>query len=213
MAGLLDTLLGFIDHASPVMVFVTIFLASYIENIFPPIPGDTILIFGAYLVGRGNLSFTVALFTTLFGSVLGFMTLYGVGYKFGRGFMYSKQQTWFSPQSLGRVEKLFERWGYNVVLINRFMAGLRSVIGLFAGIGKLNVWKVISLAFISSLFWNGTLIWLGSSIGENWELIGTYLKRYNTVVSIIVLLVIAGFLVHRYVIVKSNLSNTEKNKP
>lgn len=206
MSGWLDALLGIIEQAPPLLVYITIFLASYIENIFPPIPGDTILIFGAYLVGRGNLPFSVALITTLFGSVLGFMTLYGVGLKFGRGVMYSKQQTWFSPQSLKRVEQLFERWGYGVVLINRFMAGLRSVIGLFAGIGKLSVWKVIVLAFLSSLFWNGTLIWLGSSIGENWELIGTYLKRYNTVVSIVIVLVIGGFLVHRYIIVRSNLT-------
>jgi membrane protein DedA with SNARE-associated domain len=206
MAGLLDSLLGFIDQAPPALVFIAIFLASYIENIFPPIPGDTILIFGAYLVGRGNLSFTVALLTTLLGSVLGFLTLYGVGYKFGRGFMYSKQQTWFSPQSLARVEKLFERWGYGVVLINRFMAGLRSVIGLFAGIGKLSFGKVVLLALVSSFFWNGTLIWLGSSIGENWELIGIYLRDYNLVVTTILILVIGGLLIHRYLVVKSNLN-------
>jgi len=209
MNGLLESLLGFIEQAPPAIVFLTIFFASYIENIFPPIPGDTILIFGAYLVGRGHLSFGMALITTLFGSVSGFLTLYFVGFKYGRGFMYSKQQTWFSPQSLGRVERLFERWGYGVVLINRFMAGLRSVIGLFAGIGKLSIMKVIFLSFVSSLFWNGTLIWLGSSIGQNWEKIGVYITRYNEGVTILFVLIIAGFLIHRYLIVKSNLKKKE----
>lgn len=209
MNGLLENLLHLIDHAPPAIVFLTIFLASYIENIFPPIPGDTILIFGAYLVGRGNLSFGVALVTTLLGSVLGFLTLYAVGYKYGRGFIYSKQQTWFSPQSLERVERLFERWGYGVVLINRFMAGLRSVIGLFAGIGRLSITKVVFLAFVSSLFWNGILIWLGSSIGQNWEKIGIYLRRYNEVVTILLALVIIGFLINRYLVVKSNMKKKE----
>ncbi len=206
---MLETLFNFIEQSPPWLVFVTVFLASYVENIFPPIPGDTILIFGAYLVGRGNLSFSMALATTLTGSVLGFMTLYVVGFKYGRGFMYSKTQTWFSPKSLERVERLFEKWGYGVVLINRFLAGLRSVIGLFSGIGKLSIWKVIVLSTISSLFWNGTLIWLGSSIGENWEQIGVYLKRYNTAVSIVIVTIIAGFLIHRYVIVKHNLDDKE----
>lgn len=209
MSGLLDAVRSFIDQAPPLLVFVTIFLASYIENIFPPIPGDTILIFGAYLVGRGHLPFSVALITTLLGSVLGFMTLYGVGYKFGRGFIYSKQQTWFAPKSLKRVEVLFERWGYGVVLINRFMAGLRSVIGLFAGIGKLQVWKVVLLATVSSLLWNGTLIWLGSSIGENWEIIGTYLKRYNLAVTLLLVLIITAVLIHRYSVVRSNMAKLE----
>ena len=207
---MLESLFSFIEQAPPWLVFVTVFLASYIENIFPPIPGDTILIFGAYLVGRGNLSFGMAMATTLTGSVLGFLTLYVVGYKYGRGFMYSKTQTWFSPKSLERVETLFEKWGYGVVLINRFLAGLRSVIGLFSGIGKLDIWKVILLSTVSSLFWNGTLIWLGSSIGENWEQIGIYLKRYNTAVSLVIVTILAGFLIHRYVIVKENISE-QKN--
>jgi len=206
---MLETLFNFIEQAPIWLVFITIFLASYIENIFPPIPGDTILIFGAYLVGRGNLSFNMALVTTLLGSVMGFMTLYVVGLKYGRGFMYSKQQTWFSPKSLAHVERLFARWGYGVVFINRFLAGLRSVVGLFSGIGKLKAWKVVLLSTASSLLWNGTLIWLGSSIGENWEQIGVYLKRYNTAVSILIVVIIGGFLFHRYVIVKDNLAEKE----
>ncbi len=202
---MLESLFHFIEQAPAWLVFVTVFLASYIENIFPPIPGDTILLFGAYMVGRGDLSFNMALVTTLLGSVMGFMTLYIAGYKYGRGFMYSKHQTWFSPASLERVEHLFEKWGYGVVLMNRFLAGLRSVVGLFSGVGKLKIWKVFVLSTVSSLFWNGTLIWLGSSIGENWEQIGVYMKRYNTVVSIIMVVVLGGFLYHRFFIVKRNI--------
>ena len=207
---MLESLFSFIEQSPPWLVFVTVFLASYVENIFPPVPGDTILVFGAYLVGRGQLSFAMAMATTLMGSVLGFLTLYVVGYRYGRGFLYSTQQTWFSPKSLRRVEELFDRWGYGVVLINRFLAGLRSVVGLFSGLGKLNIWKVILLSTISSLLWNGTLIWLGSTIGENWEQIASYLKNYNAVVSIILVIIIGGFLIHRYLIVKDNLSQGKK---
>ncbi|MCF7823382.1 MAG: DedA family protein [Candidatus Marinimicrobia bacterium] len=207
---MLESIFHFIELAPPWLVFITVFLASYIENIFPPIPGDTILIFGAYMVGRGHLSFAMAMVTTLFGSVMGFMTLYVLGFKYGRGFMYSKHQTWFSQKSLQRVEALFEKWGYGVVAINRFLAGLRSVVGLFSGVGKLKVWKVVLFSTISSLFWNGALIWIGSSVGKNWEQIGIYLRRYNTAVTAIIVCIIIGFLVHRYVVVKDNLAEKEK---
>ncbi len=203
---MLESLFSFIEQSPAWLVFVTVFLASYVENIFPPVPGDTILLFGAYLVGRGHLSFGMAMVTTLLGSVLGFMTLYVAGFKYGRKFMSSTQQTWFSPKSLQRVEGLFGKWGYGVVLINRFLAGMRSVVGIFSGIAKLSIWKVIILSTLSSLLWNGTLIWLGSSVGENWEIIGDYLKDYNLIVTILILLIIAAFLVHRYFIVNSNLS-------
>jgi len=205
---MLDSLFNFIEQAPAGLVFLSIFLASYIENIFPPIPGDTIVIFGAYLVGRGNLSFVMALTTTLLGSVLGFMTLYYVGFHYGRRLMYSERQTWFTRENLIRVESLFEKWGYGVVFINRFLAGLRSVTGIFSGLGKLSIWKVTLLATLSSLLWNGTLIWLGSSIGENWEQISVYLKRYNGGVTLILTVILAVILFRRYVLSKRHPEQT-----
>lgn len=199
---MLDALAQFVDNTSPILIFALILFASYIENIFPPIPGDTILVFGAYMVGRGNLSFTLALLTTLFGSVLGFMTIYYVGRRYGRGFVFERQQKWFSPTALARVEKLFQRWGYGVVFLNRFMAGLRSVIALFAGIGHLDWRKVLGLSIISSLIWNGTLIWLGARLGKNWEVVRHYLKEYNTVVTILILTAVAVWIVYHYRIKK-----------
>ena len=193
---MLEALEHFVASASPLLIFTIIFLASYIENIFPPIPGDTILVFGAYLVGRGNLSFELALATTLLGSVLGFMSIYYIGRRYGRGFIFKRQQKWFSAESLERVDRLFNRWGYGVVFINRFMAGLRSVIALFAGMGHLSWRKVLVLSFISSLFWNGALIWIGARLGKNWSLIRHYLKEYNTVVTVVIGVLIISYLIY-----------------
>lgn len=195
---MLDAIAQFVDNASPILIFALILFASYVENIFPPIPGDTILVFGAYMVGRGNLSFSLALVTTLFGSVLGFMTIYYVGRRYGRGFVFERQQKWFSPTALARVEKLFQRWGYGVVFLNRFMAGLRSVIALFAGMGHLDWRKVLGLSIISSLFWNGALIWIGARLGKNWQVVRHYLKEYNTVVTIIILVGIASWILYHW---------------
>lgn len=191
---MLEALTLFVDNASPLLVFIIILLASYIENIFPPIPGDTILIFGAYMVGRGNLSYSLALVTTLVGSVAGFMTIYYMGHRYGRGFVFERQQKWFSDKALVRVDRLFNRWGYGVVLINRFMAGLRSVIALFAGVGHLDWRKVLGLSFLSSLIWNGVLIWLGARLGKNWEVVRHYLGEYNTIATIVILVIIIIWL-------------------
>jgi len=203
----LDPLLAFIEQAPAWLVFLVIFLASYIENLFPPLPGDTILVFSAYLVGRGNLPFGAALATTIVASIGGFMTMYILGRTLGRGFVYSQQQTWFSTKSLDRIEALFQRWGYGVIMVNRFMAGLRTVIALFAGMGRLSAPKVFSLALLSVILWNGGLLWVGASIGENWEIVGDYLKRYNRIVSLTLVGIIIAFVAHRIVIVKQNLKS------
>ena len=205
---MLDALAHFVDNASPILIFAIILTASYIENIFPPVPGDTILVFGAYMVGRGNLSFSLALITTLFGSVVGFMTIYYVGRRYGRGFVFERQRSWVSLESLNRVDRLFKRWGYGVVAMNRFMAGLRSVIALFAGIGHLDWRKVLALSFISSLFWNGVLIWLGARLGRNWQVVRHYLKEYNTVVTIVILLAVITWAVYHFRVKKKQKEDT-----
>ena len=204
---MLESILAYIEQAPPWLVFASIFLASYIENLFPPLPGDTILVFSAYLVGRGNLPFGPALATTIVASIGGFMTMYVLGRSLGRGFILSQQQTWFSENSLERIESLFARWGYGVILVNRFLAGLRTVVAFFAGMGRLSAVKVFVLALISVVLWNGGLLWAGAAIGENWEIIGHYLKQYNRIISITLAVIIVGFILHRYVIVKRNLES------
>ena len=202
---MLDAILEFIELAPPVLVFAAIFLASYLENMFPPLPGDTILIFCAYLVGRGKLPFGTALATTIIASIAGFMTMYYLGRRLGRGRLLSQQQKWFSEKSLIRIEKLFQRWGYGVIAVNRFMAGLRTVVALFAGIGGLNAWKVFGLGFISVVLWNGGLLWIGSAIGENWEIVGSYLGRYNSIVSLLLVTTILSLIIHRIIVVRRNI--------
>jgi len=207
---MLESILSFIEQAPAWLVFLAIFLASYIENLFPPLPGDTILIFSAYLVGRGDLPFGAALVTTIVASIGGFMTMYVLGRTLGRGFIYSRHQTWFSPKSLERIEKLFNRWGYGVILANRFMAGLRTVVALFAGMGRLNSLWVFVLAFISVILWNGGLLWLGASIGENWHVIGQWLKSYNSTVSIALAIIVIAFILHRIFVVRRNIKESRE---
>ncbi len=187
-----------LDQASPWLVFSGIFLASYIENIFPPIPGDTMLVFGAYLVGRGNLSYSGALATTLAGSVLGFMTIYWVGRYARNSLIVDKIQRSFTPRRRRALEQLFRRWGLWVVAANRFLSGLRSIVALLAGFNELPAWPTFSLAFISSLVWNGALLWVGNRLGKNWQQVEQYLREYNTVVILIIFALVLVWLGRRW---------------
>jgi membrane protein DedA with SNARE-associated domain len=195
MSQIWETFLQFIDQANPVIVFIVLFLASYIENIFPPIPGDTILLFIAYLVGKQNLSFTFALFTTLSGSVFGFATLYFLGNHYGRNIIFNKMHRFVSENNLEKAEKYFDTWGIWMVLTNRFLAGMRSLVAVFAGLSRMNIVSAIAAATFSSLVWNGGLLWLGATIGENWVQIQYYLNQYNKFVTILLGIIILFFIV------------------
>ena len=56
--------------------YLFLFVSAFVENIFPPMPGDTFVVIGAFLVGRDQLLFIPAYLAATGGSLLGFMFLY-----------------------------------------------------------------------------------------------------------------------------------------
>ena len=75
-------------------------VSAYIENVFPPIPGDTVTVFGAYLISSGNLDFWGVYISTTIGSVLGFFTMYLMAIKVGRSFLKSKLKAKLSKSAM-----------------------------------------------------------------------------------------------------------------
>jgi membrane protein DedA with SNARE-associated domain len=148
--------------------YVFLFISSVGENLFPPMPGDTFVVLGAFLVGRGQMQFIPAYLSTTAGSIIGFMTLYTVGFRWGRRLFRGKLGTVFSKERLDKVETWFGRYGYTVLAVNRFLSGFRSIISLGAGISRMN-WKIVfGMALLSCVLWNGLLMVVGMWIGENW---------------------------------------------
>jgi membrane protein DedA with SNARE-associated domain len=195
MEGILHSL----EQASPVWAYFILFVSAIIENIFPPIPGDTVTIVGAYLVGRGLLNFWGVYLSTSLGSVTGFMGIYGMGYLLERKIIEKYQPAWITRTHIDQVENWFRRYGYAVILMNRFLSGVRSVISLVAGLSKMKPAVVFSLSLISCAVWNGLLIYLGSIVGKNWSKIIDLLKVYNRVVLLVIILAMVVWLIYRLI--------------
>ena len=166
-------------------------LAAYMENVVPPIPGDSVVIFGAYLVGLGKIEFFPSLMITTIGSVTGFMTFYAIGRYGGRKYFESKNFKWFDKRRLDKVEDWIREKGLWIILTNRFLAGTRSVVSIFAGFARLGWLKVALLAFISSFVWNGMLITAGYYAGKNWTYVKSIVQNYNIFISVIIFLAIS----------------------
>lgn len=173
-------------------------LAAYMENVVPPIPGDSVVIFGAYLVGLGKIEFFPSLMITTIGSVTGFMTFYAIGRYGGREYFENKKFKWFDKERMDKVEDWIQKKGLLIILTNRFLAGTRSVVSIFAGFARLGWIKVTVLAFISSLVWNGMLITAGYYAGKNWSYVESMLQNYNIFISVIIVLAIsAGVILYK----------------
>ena len=186
MQDMINTIIAFLLPMNDLFLYLFLFASAVIENLFPPIPGDTITAFGAFLVGTGRLDYLLVYAVTTLGSVCGFVCLVLIGRLLGREYFIGKDYRHLPAKRIVLAESWFRRYGYFVVLANRFLPGVRSVISLASGIARLSLPKVFALAIVSASIWN--LIWIhtGYLLGDNWELVkdrmSTILRNYNTAV-------------------------------
>jgi len=182
------------------------FLITFIENILPPSPSDSILLFMGTLVVLGKVDFvTLLLFATL-GSTAGFIFMYFLGFKFGIKFIESNKLKFLTKESMEKPEKWFRKWGYYIIVINRFISGTRAVISFFAGMSKLNFKKITILSGISAAIWNFILIYLGVIFADNIEVIRDGIKTYGKIIFPAVLVILL-FLILKYFFNKYVLKN------
>ena len=129
-----DRFFEYLQSLPGILIYLFLGLSAFVENIFPPIPGDTITAFGALLVGIGGLSFFGVYFSTTLGSLLGFLFLFQLGAFLGRRFFIKKNIRFFSQKDILRAEKWFGKYGYLIIALNRFFPGIRSAIAVVGGI-------------------------------------------------------------------------------
>jgi membrane protein DedA with SNARE-associated domain len=196
-----ESFLNYLHSLPDALIYLLLGLSAYVENICPPIPGDTITAFGAFLVGIGRLSFLGVYICTTLGSLLGFMTLFWLGLYLGRRFFMEKDYRFFKAKDIIKAEEWYRKHGYTLVAFNRFLPGIRSVISLAGGLSRLRSTGVAILALLSCAVWNLIWIMLGYVLGTNWEVFearaSSILTGYNITVLVVVALVVIFFVLRK----------------
>jgi membrane protein DedA with SNARE-associated domain len=180
----------------PIGVYLIFFGIAYVENLVPPMPGDVIVAFGGYLAAEGLIQLFPVWSLTVISSVAGFMTMYWLGYRWGAQIEENRDShfllRFIDYKYFAKGKKWMEKWGQGVVILNRFLAGTRSVISLTAGISQLKVVPTILSSLVSSILWNSLLLGMGWVIRDNWQIIGGYLSNYGKVILALIVLFVGG---------------------
>lgn len=164
------------------MIYLVLFLFSFIENIFPPSPSDVVVIVGSSLIASTKMGFIPVLLITSIGSAMGFILMYYVGKIFGEKVIRTGKLKFISKQSMQNVDSWFNKYGYKLIAANRFLPGTRSIISFFSGVHELQVYKTFILAAVSAFLWNAIIIYLGMEVGHNIEIIDYYLNTYSSII-------------------------------
>lgn len=178
-------------------IYAAVAFICYIENILPPFPSDVIIVAAGSLIGFGRIDFTVALMLATIGSTLGFLTMYKIGDWFGDRILEAGKIRFIPVENVHKVEAWFRRYGYWMIVANRFLAGTRAVVSFFAGMSQLSLARTTLLSFASALLWNSILLLSGKALGDNWAQILFYLGTYSKIVTVL-LVVAVLILLARY---------------
>ena len=157
-----------------------LFLGSLIEHVFPPFPGDTLVVLGAWYAVNGKISWPLAFVAVTAGAVVGAWIDYRIGVALGaaleRGAMRRGPIT---LEHVRRVEAGYARFGAWFLLANRFLPGIRAFLFVGAGAARLPVGKVLLWGGISAAAWNALLLLVGAYLATNLTEFVGWLERYT----------------------------------
>lgn len=175
-----------------------VFIVLFLNNIGFPVPGDTVLLAGGFLVGKGILSFWIVVVMGTGGCFLGGCGGYWLGIRFGRRFL--KKITWFrvTPERLKRMDHFFEKFGPKVVFFARFVALLHPVTGLLAGMWKTPLRPFLFYNLAGSAAYALIYTLAGYFFGQKWQIFKSWLGpvAFYALLITAALLFLALFLRH-----------------
>jgi membrane protein DedA with SNARE-associated domain len=179
----LDAVLAKAGPAAPLVLF----LASFLEYVFPPVPGDAIAVLGGWYATHGGLSWAVLFSALSLGGLAGTAFDWRLGRWLGARLDHRAAVGRLDRDQLERFERAYRRWGGLLLVANRFLPGIRAFFFLAAGATGIPLWKVLLYGGISAALWNVLLLGAGAMVAKNeMELLALF-ARYDTVAWIVLL--------------------------
>ena len=186
--------------------YIVLFVALTLELIAFPLPGELLMLYCGFLVFQGKLNLQISILMATLGAISGVTLSFFIGSKWGASLFYKYgHYVHLGPDKIEKVSKWFEIYGDKLLLITYFIPGVRHVTGYVSGIAK-NTYKRFALfSYIGAFLWATTFIFLGKTLGPNWEKFHLVLKRYLIILCIIIATTM--ILVYFYKNHKQNIIN------
>lgn len=168
MQDLLDRLLDLLDVVPVETVYLLVGVGAAVENLFPPVPSDTIVVLGGVLADRGILDWRLVLGVAWGANFLMGCFVYVMGRRYGRAIFDTRWGAWLlRPHQLERMSRFYDRYGTLTILVSRFFPVFRVLVPAFAGISRLRFWRMALPLGLASAIWYSVLVWAGVIASRN----------------------------------------------
>lgn len=202
-AELIDTLVS--NFGAPV-----ISLIALLENLFPPIPSETLYPLTGKLAFDEVISIPMIVFAGVVGSVAGSLIYYFLGYRMGEKRMrkliarYGTLKirririTFLAVADYDRGLQLFRQRGTFIVLVGRLMPVVHGIVSIPAGVIRMNLWVFILYTALGSALWILPLTLVGYWLGENWKTMLQWVDFYQNILLLLLVAFFIFYMVRRF---------------
>src|ERR1700729_3546745 len=139
-----------------------------IEDFGVPVPGETVLILGAVYAGTGRLSIVLVALLGFLGAMLGDNIGFAIGHFGGRRLIarYGRY-VFLTPERFDQASRFFDRHGGKIIVVARFIEGLRQANGIIAGTSGMRWLRFLFFNALGAALWVGTWVSVGYLAGNH----------------------------------------------
>jgi membrane protein DedA with SNARE-associated domain len=187
LPGFLNSVAGPLDHFG----YWAVLLLVMIEDFGVPVPGETVLIAASVYAGAGRLNVVAVGVIGFVAAVSGDNIGFAIGHFGGRALVLRwGRYVRLTEERLDKAERFFDRHGGWIIMVARFIEGLRQANGIVAGITGMRWQRFLAFNALGAALWVGTWVSLGYLAGSHIDTIYHAITRY----SYYVLIALAGLL-------------------
>jgi membrane protein DedA with SNARE-associated domain len=154
-----------------------------------PIPEEVPIILAGVFSAQGQLATEWAFLACLFGALLGDSVMYAIGYHFGHGLLaeHPRYGKFVGAQREEYFEQAIQRHSFKVMLLARFMVGVRGPVYLAAGVVRMPYRRFLLYDLVCATLVVGTFFSLSHIYGRE---IYRLVRRAEWSLTLIILLVL-----------------------
>jgi membrane protein DedA with SNARE-associated domain len=167
--------------------------AVTIEGVGIPAPGQTLLMASALEAAAGRMNIGLVLCLVTAAATVGNSLGYAIGRWGGRAVL---EKLKVNRERQQHLEDLFRRRGGAVIVLGRFVDGLRQLNGIVAGILEMPWWTFTAYNVAGAMLWTGA--WgLGTYyLGKDMHIFAAAFHRHRTLLFVLGVIAFAGLIAY-----------------
>jgi membrane protein DedA with SNARE-associated domain len=177
--------------------YVIVALLVFAEGVGVPLPGETALITAAAFAAHHELSLPWVIVSAAIGAAAGGTGGYWIGRSGGLAFLQRHGRLFrLSEQRLERARRRFQQHGAKAVFIARFVALLRMLAGIMAGVSRMPFGTFTVANVAGAICWSVVFGVLGFIFGDRLPVLEHYIGR-TSIVLLLALVLATLVVLHR----------------